>query len=85
MLTYEDWLKLPEEQKRVRCKELSNHDLFRMRIGMPTWSVKEDNGSKEDRVEQYAKILDSIVEDGGMKKEDRDKELKKYIEELENL
>ena len=85
MLTYEEWVKLPDNEKAERCEELSSHDLFLMRIGMPTWSVKEDNSSKEEKIECYAKILDDIVDDGGMAKEDRDKELKKYIEELENL
>ena len=32
-LKLEEWAKLPKEERLVRCKELSEHDLFLVRIG----------------------------------------------------
>lgn len=60
MITYEEFMKLSDEEKRIRYTELSNHDAFRVRISEPI--IGETVGYAEVSEEEQEKARKQILE-----------------------
>ena len=84
-LLLKDWIILPEDEKRARCGELSKSDAFRLRLGGGYGIGYTGNETRQDYINIKEAILAGRCVAGEITEEERDKELKKYIEELENL
>lgn len=74
MLTYKEFIKLPENEREERFKELDNHERFMWRtncsLGIPK-DVKNSEMTSE-QIERVTKMREKLLKEGKITKEQFD-------------
>lgn len=52
MLTFKEWLKLPEEERARRYREMSDHDKFIARCSLPTDTIRKPEPEQQAETEE---------------------------------
>lgn len=74
MLTYKEFMKLPENEKEERFEELNNHERFLWRTNCPLSIPKNVVNSEmtPEQIERVTKMRKKLLEEGKITKEQFD-------------